>query len=111
MSDMHRWGWITYRPSHSKYGSSTVSLANWSEASIQNGNKRGKNTQVFTPYFETTCETTTETSTATTTGTSTATTSVPTAEPAVGHNNKTYKQQTENNKDLNNLKRNYYEPM
>ncbi len=28
-----------------------------------------------------------------------------------GHNNKTYKQQTNNNKELNNFKKNYHEPM
>jgi hypothetical protein len=111
LSDMHRWGWINYRPSNSKYGASTVSLANWSDASLQQEHKREKNKSAMPLYLETTRATSSPTTTQTSSETTSETTNKTTTEPQVGHSIKTYKQQTENKKDLTVLKKNYYEPL
>lgn len=103
MSDMHRWGWLHYTPSNSKYGSSTVTPKNWSYITKKNDDKDGDS--------KTSSDTSSGTSTYTTRETSTGTSRMMTTGQEQGHNNKTYKQQTDNNKELNNFKKNYHEPM
>lgn len=62
-------------------------------------------------YLETTRATSSPTTTQTSSETTSETTNKTTTEPQVGHSIKTYKQQTENKKDLTVLKKNYYEPL
>lgn len=112
MADMHKWEWVHYTPSHSKYGASTVSLVNWSEATFTHDTptkKRSKYKEELTSDMETTTKTTTNTTTDTTKPTTAYTTAHTTAEPDVGHNYKTDKQETIN--DITNLKKKYNEPM
>lgn len=108
MSDMHRWGWVHYTPSYSNYGSSTVCIRNWSDETMDQEPKRSKNRPSTSPNMETCTETSDGTAHGTSAGTASETANGTASGQEVGHNNKTYKQETDNNK---NLKNKYNEPM
>ncbi|EPH12288.1 hypothetical protein HMPREF9713_01129 [Myroides odoratimimus CCUG 12700] len=103
MSDMHRWGWIHYTPSFSKHGASTVSLKNWSDDSPNSEYRKSRNKANKDSSFETSSGTGKEIGSEISSGTATRSEG--------GYNYKTDKQQTDKNKDLNNFKKDYHEPM
>lgn len=92
MQDLHKWGWIDYSPSQSKYGVSTIQLFNMSEKAPSTSTTSG-----------TSSGTRSNTSTGTSNGTSSETSSGTRTGQVVGHNNKTI-----NNKTLNNKINNKY---
>lgn len=134
MKDLHRWGWIKYAPSNSKYSNSTVTMVNltdgkflksdqktelkkWLSPSVLSADTLGEINADVTVNTETSSETSTETSSQTSTETSNNTSSETsvgtTMQQGVGHNYKTYKQQTAKGEtnQLNNLKSKYDEQL
>lgn len=107
MKEMSDWQWIHYTPSFCNYGASTVVLKNWSDESVNTEIKKSKNKSFQSTPFGLATELGSDTATelGSDTGTGLASGS------EVGYNNKTYKHQTDKNKNLNNFKKNYNEPM
>lgn len=92
MQDLHRWGWVHYVPSQSKYGISAVKLLNMTDKP---------------PASCTTFETSTEASSATSYAASNATSSGRGSGQVLGHNSKTINKELTKNK----INKKYYEQM
>lgn len=134
MKDLHRWGWIKYAPSNSKYSNSTVTMVNFTDGKFLKTDQKTELTKwlspsVLSPDYPvdnnanltvntetsngTSSETSTETSSETSNYTSSETSMGTTLQQGMGHNNKTYKQQTpkEETNQFNNLKSKYDEQL
>ncbi len=90
MQDLHKWGWINYLPSQSKYGLSTIQLFNMSEKGPSYSAKSGTGS-----------ETSNGTSSDTSSGTRTEPSNGTSSGQVVGHNNKTINSELINNKKNN----------
>ena len=119
MNDLHRWGWIKYEPSTSKYGVSTISMYKW----VDIPTKEELGNTAFTDEGKRASRVKTRTSNETSNDPSSASSTAPTSNPSsesssgqeVGHIIKHIndKPQTDNSKNLNNdnFKSKFHEPL
>ncbi|MGG5508282.1 MULTISPECIES: hypothetical protein [unclassified Myroides] len=98
MRELHSWGWITYFPSTSKYGISTVYLTSFENVPTAS--------QPFTP--EPNKKPTSGTTTDSTTDTTSDTTTPSRSKQEVGHSTK---EENRDEKIIPNLKTKYHEPL
>lgn len=87
MQDLHKWGWINYLPSNSKYGVSTVEMFNMSEKAALSIAANG-----------TSNESSNGTGSETSNGTRNETSIGGRSGQVLGHNNKTINSEIKNNK-------------
>lgn len=120
MADLHRWGWINYKPSTSKYGVSTVALFPWGDNTESDTTLRSPRKKPPSNYSSTqtpkksSSDTSSALSTDMSSDLSTASSSDLSSEQEVGHllKHKNNKPQTDINNNINNnFKSKFYEPL
>lgn len=114
MRDLHRWGWIRYTPSNSKYGVSKVSLYRWTEQGVQSASAAlMPKKQTLSSSNPVPIKSSSGGGTATSTATSSTPSLATTSEQEVGHSLKQVnkEEQTTKYKAINSLKSKFHEPL